>query len=163
VKAPASVELEIRTVWQEDDMPAEVTADPGYRSFTLGPDAQEWVDSMAEVVDGNNAVYGRPKPVVPTSHRSLASTNLPAPASPVQSVLPLPPAARVQPQPARRRIAMPEIAGGAPVPVRTLPPRTEMPEIGGETPAPQPAYPGMPEIGGDEPPKKPTPRMPEIG
>src|ERR1700688_1856405 len=72
-KAPPIVEAEIRAVWQEDELPDEITKAPGFRPFTLGLDSQEWVDSMAEVVDGGNGVYGRPKTVIPTQHRELAT------------------------------------------------------------------------------------------
>lgn len=77
VKAPPMVEQEIRAVWQEDEMPDEIRQAPGYHAFTLGTDSQDWVDSMAEVVDGSGAVFGRPKPVILPQHRSL-TTSLPS-------------------------------------------------------------------------------------
>src|SRR5947209_14622097 len=73
VKAPPVVEAEIRAVWQEDELPDEITKAPGYHPFTLGIEAQEWVDSMTEVVDGGKGVYGRPAPVAPPQHRQLAT------------------------------------------------------------------------------------------
>lgn len=166
VTAPREVELEIRTVWQEDELPPEITEAPGYRPFTLGAEAQAWVDSMAEVVDGGDAVYGRPAPLVPPSRRSLATH--PAPAPPPA---PAPaPAASFKPVPARPPVLMPDIEGGpprtpAPLPVRTLPKRIVMPDIGAAVePRPAPSHPAMPEIGGEEDDRKePPPVMPEIG
>jgi hypothetical protein len=144
-------------------MPAEVTSAPGYRPFTLGPDSQEWVDSMAEVVDGGKAVYGRPKPVTPKSHRSLASTPPPAPNIPPQSVFTVP-AARVEPRPAPRRIVMPDIPGAPPARVRTLPPRIVMPDIGGDQPAHATPHGSVPEIGTEAaPPVREHATMPDIG
>lgn len=179
VQAPSTVELEIRTVWQEDEMPEELTGSPGYLPFTLGAEAQAWVDSMAEVVDGGKAVYGRPKPVAPPVHRALgtpAPTPPPAP-RPLETAPPAPRlgSLRATPPP-RPPQPMPEIAGSDPVPPpqlaprpRTLPKRVVMPEIGKE-PADEPVVPEiaaeqhpplMPEIG-EEPSHPRPPLMPEI-
>ncbi len=149
VKAPRDIELEIRSVWQEDEMPAELKDDPSYLPFTLGLAAQDWVDSMSEIVDGGKAVYGRPKPAAPAQHRSL-TTPPPAPpappAAPVSSgpqrapsytppVGPAPdPTPGYWPSPPREaRVLMPDIDDTRPPsapPPRTLPKRVLMPDIG---------------------------------
>lgn len=163
VQAPPGVELEIRAVWQEDEMPAEVTSAPGYQPFTLGPDSQDWVDGMAEVVDGGNAVYGRPKPVMPKTHRSLASTPPPTPNLPSPIVFTMP-AARVQPQPTPRPIVMPDIPGQPSPPIRTLPPRIVMPDIGRDESTHSPTHQGIPEIGNASTSPARQPRnLPDIG
>jgi hypothetical protein len=175
VKAPSEVELEIRSVWQEDEMPDEIKNAPGYRPFTLGLDAQAWVDSMAEIADGGDAVYGRPRPVTPQQHPSLTSLapSLPlptptpsqpshpttAPSAPsTPRVLmpdiddaPSPPPAARPPAPSAPRVLMPDVDDGPPPPsrTRTLPPRVSMPDIGDdeERPEPKPPRPLMPDIG----------------
>jgi len=179
VKAPSEVELEIRSVWQEDEMPDEIKNAPGYRPFSLGLDAQTWVDSMAEIVDGGDAVYGRPQPVTPQQHQSLTSltpspplpNSTPTPSQPRPSqpttVPSAPPAPRVlmpdiddgpspppparAPAPAVPRVLMPDVDDGPPPPPqrRTLPRRVSMPDIGDDEERPEP--------------KQPRPSMPDIG
>jgi hypothetical protein len=189
VKAPPAVELEIRSVWQEDEMPDEIKNAPGYRPFTLGLDAQGWVDSMVEIVDGGDAVYGRPRPITPQQHQPLTSPTplppLPAPTPfqpsqppPVPSAprvlvpdiddAPLPPAQ--PPAPPGPRVLMPDVDVGPPPPARprTLPRRVLMPDVGEdmERPEPKPPRPLMPDVGDDEEgpkPKPPRPLMPDIG
>jgi hypothetical protein len=183
VQAPSGVEIEIRTVWQEDELPDEVTKAPGFVPFTLGPETQAWVDSMQEVVDGGTAVYGRPRQAAPTAHRPLTPTPLPS-APPAQGPTPgpsaPPPIARSAPASHEPPpIQMPDIPDGPPR-VRTLPQRVMMPEIGEAEPEPQeehrvmpevgddeavrsPPHPGMPEIGGEEDPPRRKSHMPDIG
>lgn len=155
-KAPPIVEAEIRAVWQEDELPDEITQAPGFRPFTLGLDSQEWVDSMAEVVDGGNGVYGRPKPVAAPVHRQLATPPPPAPAPRVDS-RPNLPAPRYSPPPSPRpRILMPEI-DDTPTPVK---PHPVMPEIDGATPAKLRTV--MPEVDAASSSPRPHVLMPEI-
>ncbi len=163
VKAPSEIELEIRTVWQEDEMPEEIKADPGYQPFTLGSDAQAWVDSMIEIADGGSAVYGRPKSVATPARRQLST---PPPSLPA-ATRPRAPAPTVpQPLAGSRihapRLLMPEIdEAPRPSPVRTLPRRVLMPDIGSDN-SPHPKPPIMPDIAEDELPQ-PKPRlMPDI-
>jgi len=148
VKAPSGVELEIRTVWQEDEMPEEVKAGPGYQPFTLGSDAQAWVDSMIEIADGGSAVYGRPKSVAATVRRQLTTLPPSLPPAP-RPRMPAAPAGQASPGSRIRapRLLMPEIdEAPRPSPVRTLPRRVLMPDIGEEEP-PKPKPPLMPDIG----------------
>jgi len=164
VRAPSEVELEIRTVWQEDEMPEEIKAGPGYQPFTLGSDAQAWVDSMIEIADGGSAVYGRPKPVATAARRQLST---PPPSLPPATRPRIPAPTDPQPSPASRigapRLLMPEI-DEAPrsSPVRTLPRRVLMPDIGEEE-LPQPKPPVMPDIAEEEFPRPKPPVMPDIG
>jgi len=178
VKAPSGVELEIRTVWQEDEMPEEIRADPGYQPFTLGSDAQAWVDSMTEIADGGSAVYGRPKSVVKPARRQLStpSPSLPPaarPHLPAPTVPPPLPGSRIPARPVHLpspgssipppRLLMPEIdEAPRPSPVRTLPRRVLMPDIGEEEQHP-PKPPLMPDIGEEEPAPPKPPLMPDIG
>src|SRR5947209_12783703 len=135
VKAPSVVEAEIRAVWQEDELPDEITQAPGHHPFTLGLDAQEWVDSMAEVVDGGNGVYGRPKPVVPVQHRQLATPPPPAPSPPPVTRPPtVPPVSYRASPPPKPRILMPDI-DDAPLPPPPEP-RVLMPEVAKASPPP---------------------------
>jgi hypothetical protein len=160
VKAPSMVEVEIRAVWQEDELPEEITQAPGHHPFTLGLDAQEWVDSMAEVVDGGNGVYGRPKPVIPVQRRQLATPPPPAATRPpVASPPSFPPANYRPPPPAKPRILMPDIDEASPPPAPA--PHVQMPDIETAAPPPKPKR-YMPEI--DESPPSPSPHglMPEI-
>jgi hypothetical protein len=176
VEAPPTVAAEIRTVWQEDELPEELTSSSGYVPFTLGVEAQAWVDSMENVVDGGTAVYGRPRAIAPPVRRSLATPS--APATPPRSAAPVPrdsstrdsrrAVAPLRPIPPRRAPApMPGIGGGEPQKSRSATP-PGMPDIGsGE---PQSAHPGsragMPEIGSAErnKPRSVTPMgMPDIG
>ena len=166
VKAPRDIELEIRSVWQEDEMPAEVKNDPNYLPFTLGLAAQEWVDSMTEIVDGGQAVYGRPRPAAPAQHRSLA-TPVPTPSLPASPPQAPRNAANVQPAyvsvpetltsmwpapPREARVLMPDIDDTQKRPTsppRTLPKRVVMPDIG--DPADVPAKTAsMPDISSGE-------------
>src|SRR5437660_591575 len=160
VKAPPVVEAEIRAVWQEDELPDEITKAPGFRPFTLGLDSQEWVDSMAEVVDGGNGVYGRPKPVVAPQHRELTTPPPPLAPAPRAPSPPRYPSISYQPAPSpppKPRILMPDIEESSPAPK----PHDTMPEIDRKAPHAKPR-PVMPEI--DEAPPAPAPRpvMPEI-
>lgn len=169
-------------------MPDEIRNAPGYTPFTLGPDAQAWVDSMAEIADGGDAVYGRPKPVVAPHHRSLATAPPPAPpptyaSSPPPSyppdqswpppvILTIPPLQPTWPPAQRRHPGMPDIEEAAPPP-RTLPRRVMMPDIGdGESSASSdaqradrapaaPPHRAMPDIDGESAPA--TPVIPDIG
>lgn len=161
-KAPPVVEAEIRTVWQEDEMPAEITKAPGYRPFTLGTEAQEWVDSMAEVVDGGKAVYGRPKSVTPTQHRQLATSPTPPPAAPPRSSQPTfqranPPQPLPPGPPPKPRVVMPDIEE-APAPPK---PRVLMPETGEQSP-PAARRVLMPEAGESPPATSQRVLMPDI-
>jgi hypothetical protein len=163
VKAPPIVESEIRAVWQEDEMPQEVTSSPGYLPFTLGQDSQAWVDSMSEVVDGGNAVYGRPRPVAPPVRRQLAIPPPPSPAPPSQrSSRPGQVAHQPPPSPVKRKPPpMPEVgdeAAGAQTRQRTLPKRVLMPEIG-EQPSSRTT---PPNAGGGSARTSTPPRMPDI-
>ncbi|HEX6508146.1 MAG TPA: hypothetical protein VF221_10985 [Chloroflexota bacterium] len=166
-KAPPIVETEIRTVWQEDELPDEITKAPGFRPFTLGLEAQEWVDSMSEVVDGGNGVYGRPKPVVPAQHRQLTTPAYPDYSPPVATPPTYPPVASppVPPEksrpspPPKPRILMPDIdEEQSPTPT----PRTQMPDIDEPSPPPPPRV-LMPEV--DDTSSAPQPRvlMPDVG
>jgi hypothetical protein len=138
VQAPPLIELEIRGVWQEDELPDEITQSPAHHAFTLGSESQDWVDSMEEIVDGGDAVYGRSKTVSPRAHPLLATPPPPAPqASPARAgptyVWPSAqgPDQRRAP-PARPRVLMPDIdAGAAPVKPPPAPraPRDLMPDI----------------------------------
>jgi hypothetical protein len=180
VQAPPAVEAEIRLVWQEDEMPEELTSSPGYVPFTLGPDAQAWVDGMAEVVDGGKKVYGRPKPAEPPRRRAFNPPGPEIATPPVDRVAPRvesppdaaePPSRPLETPRPHRRAVMPEIAGpdaAAPEPPhppqRTLPRRVLMPEIGGSAEGPERNATPMPEIGesaGAAEGKKTV--MPEIG
>jgi hypothetical protein len=158
VKAPPDVELEIRGVWQEDAMPAELKDDPGYVPFMLSGEAQDWVDSMedGQIMDGGTAVYGHPKPAV-TRHRSLAT---PSAASLAPASVPVPVRAAQLPQspptPSAPRILMPDIdgtAGSGPVPAPAPPRRySEMPDIGDSPPKPAKTSPApMPDVGESKP------------
>src|SRR5436309_1730541 len=132
VKAPSVIGSEIRAVWQEDEMPQEITGSPGYVPFTLGSDSQAWVDSMAEVVDGGDAVFGRPRPAVPPVRRQLATPTPPPPAPAAHPALRQggggpPPPLHVPPR--RDRPSMPDIGDGAAAArarPRTLPKRVLM-------------------------------------
>jgi hypothetical protein len=184
VQAPPLVELEIRGVWQEDELPDEIAQSPGHRAFTLGSESQDWVDSMEEIVDGGDAVYGRPKTVSPRAHPSLAT--LPPPASQASPAPAGPayvwPSAQDPDQrrapPAKPRILMPDIdAGAAPVkpspPPR--PPRDPMPDIDAGPAAVKPSPPTraprdlMPDIDGGSAPNSGRSQsgshaaMPDIG
>lgn len=178
-RAPSAIELEIRAVWQEDDMPDELKSSPGYRPFTLGNEAQAWVDSMAEIMDGGGAVYGRPRPATPIQRRSLASSppaaqppdRWTAPASPPPTPWTGSQPASSSPPPSTipaARVLMPDIEGSIPsaTPPRTLPRRVMMPEIGDEkAPGPeQPRRPAMPDIGVPDAQQasQPRPQMPDI-
>lgn len=177
VKAPPVVEAEIRAVWQEDELPDEITQAPGFRPFTLGLDSQEWVDSMAEVVDGGNGVYGRPKPVLAPQHRALTTPAPPPPTPTPRTPAPsrFPPASYQPPPPSpppKPRILMPDIdeASPPPAPRHTIPeidhqPPTKshpvMPDIDEASPAPTPR-PVMPEIDAATRPSKPHAAMPDI-
>ncbi len=151
-------------------MPDEIRSSPGYHPFTLSSDSQDWVDSMAEVVDGGDAVYGRPKPAAPTQHRSLATS---LPSLPPSAVLP--PASSwpgsassphpSTPTPRSPRVVMPDIDSS---PDRTNPPPPARPHVlmpdiesaGSQStgsgppleshPSPATHHP-MPDIGGDSP------------
>ncbi len=164
VKAPSGVELEIRTVWQEDEMPEEIRADPGYQPFTLGSDAQAWVDSMIEIADGGSAVYGRPKSVATPARRQLSTLppSLPPatrPHLPAPTVPPPVPGSCIR----APRLLMPEIdEAPRPSPVRTLPRRVLMPDIGEEEHHPA-KPPLMPDIAEEEPAQPKPPLMPDIG
>jgi hypothetical protein len=80
VRAPKPIEADIRAVWQEDELPDEMKHAPGHRPFTLGLEAQAWVDSMEEIRDARDAIYARPKDVSPKQHRVLTSpSHRPAP------------------------------------------------------------------------------------
>lgn len=170
-------------------MPEELTSSPGYVPFTLGPEAQEWVDAMAEVVDGGKAVYGRPKPVGPVQHRSLAtSPPTPPPTMPTskpppttgRGTAPRTDAARLATTPPRQpletsqpihRVIMPDIGGpeanpprSSPPPLRTVPRRVLMPEIAESAETPEEQKPLMPAIGeNDETLGQERSLMPEIG
>lgn len=183
VVAPAEVELEIRGVWQEDEMPDEIKQTPGYSPFTLGTEAQAWVDSMVDITDGGDAVFGRPRPAAPpTPHRSLTAQpppvavppSSPAPtASPASQTLRRPPPAPPYPQlppPSPPRVLMPDIDDVPPPPASSSTPRPVMPDIDSASPpARQRTLPRrvlMPEIDGDDEqskPKPPRPLMPDIG
>src|SRR5947209_2073536 len=160
VKAPSLVEVEIRAVWQEDELPEEITRAPGHHPFTLGLEAQEWVDSMAEVVDGGNGVYGRPKPVMPVQHRQLATPPPPVvtrpPADPSPS---LPPTNYPPPPRPKPRIVMPDIEEASPQPPPA--PHVHMPDIEAAAPPPNPKV-RMPEIDGTSSPSGSHAVMPEI-
>jgi hypothetical protein len=177
VKAPSLVEVEIRAVWQEDELPEEITQAPGHHPFTLSLEAQEWVDSMAEVVDGGNGVYGRPKPVIPVQRRQLATSPPPPVATRPPAVPPpsFPPANYRSPPPSKPRVLMPDIDEASPKPAPA--PHVQMPEI--ETVAPPPkrksympeidetspqpsSHVLMPEIDETPPPPGPRATMPEI-
>lgn len=153
-------------------MPDELKQSPGYRPFTLGVDAQAWVDSMAEIVDGGGGVYGRPRPVAPTQHRSLTAPSPPSPPTqrdwPPFSATPPPSPPPRSTAPSVPRISMPDIdAALPPAAPRTLPRRVTMPNIGEDegNPAPRPRQPRMPEIDSEETPSASHPRqvsMPDI-
>jgi hypothetical protein len=160
IKAPPVVEVDIRGVWQEDEMPEEITGAPGYRPFTLSLEAQEWVDSMEEIVDGGDAVYGRPKPAQAVVHPSL-STPSSAPAPAAARVVPSSPPTPA-PAPHVPRPLMPEIESAPPP--RAVPPRPTMPDIDAAPPSRSPPKPRtMPDIG-DEQPRPPSTHvlMPDI-
>lgn len=164
VKAPPTIELEIRGVWQEDELPDEIKLAPGHATFTLGTESQEWVDSMEEIVDGGDAVYGRPKPASSPTHKSLTTPPppqpLPPPAAPTYSLPYHPQSNRTTIWPDRPRVQMPDIYGSSAPP--SMPPshprapRDLMPDIEA-APPPLPAGPsstphaGMPDIGDASP------------
>lgn len=156
-KAPPVVEAEIRAVWQEDELPDEITKAPGFRPFTLGLDAQEWVDSMAEIVDGGKAVYGRPQPVLPIQHRQLGTSPPAFSQSPVVRPSTVPPPRYSPAPPPKPRVLMPDIDGAPPTPQQ----RPQMPDIAGSPPSSQPRV-HLPDI--SESPSSPQRRvqMPDI-
>src|SRR5947209_3978114 len=83
VPAPGDVQAEIFLVWQEDELPDELTKAPGYVPFTLSPGAEQWVRGMAEIkeIDGpkEKLVIGRPRPAIQTQHRPLIPEPAPSP------------------------------------------------------------------------------------
>ncbi len=183
VVAPPEVELEIRGVWQEDEMPDEIKQTPGYSPFTLGAEAQAWVDSMADITDGGDAVFGRPRPAAPpTLHHSLTAQLPPvavppspaATSSPASQTVRRPPPAPPSPHsppPSPPRVLMPDINDVPPPPASSsTPPRPVMPDIDSASPPARkrtlPHRVLMPEIDGDDEqpkPKPPRPVMPDIG
>ncbi len=156
VKAPPLVELEIRGVWLEDEMPDEIKNAPDRVPFTLSPESQEWVDSMLEVKDAGKYILGLPRPAAPVQHRPLGTQ-------------PAPPA----PPPAADTTWAPFHAPSVPPPTTTYPPRLPVPDIeAAPKPSPVPERSRMPDIADNRSPVAPKPsvdqehpeqtRMPEI-
>lgn len=156
VKAPPLIELEIRGVWLEDEMPDEIKNAPGRVPFTLSAESQEWVDSMLEVKDAGKYIVGLPRPAAPVHHRPLGAQPTPPPSPlPAAGVTwtgfrtpDVPPPATTNPSrppisdieaapmpPVAKRSRMPDIADDRPRetpqpnPVQQRPRQTRMPEI----------------------------------
>lgn len=128
--APSVVEQEVMVLWQEEDMPAELKAAPGYVPFTVSPETQAWIDSMLEVrevIQGEeHHVAGRPRPrdAQPVHHITSAPPPPPQP-TPVYT----PPRSHPAPAYDTQAHTPPREAVPTPAPPPAPPPPPAMPEI----------------------------------
>ena len=188
--APSTVEQEVFTLWQDEDMPAELKDAPGHVPFAISAESEAWIDSMIEVrelIQGKERhVVGRPRPFAAQPlHRITGGLQPPAPSPPAPPPLaPLPTVTNTRTEPSRAEVwktepeppPMPEIVLGRSLTMRRPPPADAPPPPKSEEPV-------MPEVGGggqsrparkkDEIPTPPAaappprrsegPLMPEVG